>query len=380
MSLLLFSEGVARINKNWKFLVVTWSQASMVEVVKGSRWVTKSSQCWNNSWMRAFFKVWQLAGDWLKESMLGSDLTERDWVYLFIYFKIGTVHINEQIHVNVPDYSHRLISIRCPWAGWWQTTVDIDTKTTYTVQDLNTCFFQVYSILPCAPRTPASWQCLLGIYMSDTRCLSMQAESQLNASSTFEKRSFGFHMKTQGNKEIPWKESQPFSTHTGRDDRFPLAAQFFMCGLNMSLHCIILFSLPFSVASEEWQEKWGKEGCYAAEVVNRFINFGVINLCYVPFKGSHSSRMEKESHPAPSDSTVCWPCIAAHFHTTLILNPECINLLYLLIFVCNNQTNLKVAWFIPSKLFLLINMQLHMCVRVDFWWKQCCLGTAFSAT
>lgn len=30
--------------------------------------------------------------------------------------------------------------------------------------------------------------------------------------------------------------------------------------------------------------KVGKEGCYAAEVVNRFINFGVINLYYVPFR------------------------------------------------------------------------------------------------
>ena len=29
--------------------------------------------------------------------------------------------------------------------------------------------------------------------------------------------------------------------------------------------------------------KVGKEGCYAAEVMNRFINFGVINLYYVPF-------------------------------------------------------------------------------------------------
>lgn len=34
--------------------------------------------------------------------------------FLFIHSKTGTVHVDEHLHVNVPDYSHRLIYIRRP--------------------------------------------------------------------------------------------------------------------------------------------------------------------------------------------------------------------------------------------------------------------------
>lgn len=63
-----------------------------------------------------------------------------------------------------------------------------------------------------------------------------------------------------------------------------------MSGLNMNLHGIILFSQPFF--SSQWRVtgKVWKEGCYAAEVVNRFINFGVINLYYVPFREAAESK------------------------------------------------------------------------------------------
>lgn len=41
-----------------------------------------------------------------------------------------------------------------------------------------------------------------------------------------------------------------------------------------------------AILSSQWRvtEKVGKKGCHAAEVVNGFINFGVINLYYVPFR------------------------------------------------------------------------------------------------
>ena len=41
--------------------------------------------------------------------------------------------------------------------------------------------------------------------------------------------------------------------------------------------------------------KVGKEGCYAAEVMSRFINFGVINLYYVPFREDTAAELEKKA-------------------------------------------------------------------------------------
>lgn len=41
--------------------------------------------------------------------------------------------------------------------------------------------------------------------------------------------------------------------------------------------------------------KVGKEGCYALEVVNRFVNFGVINLYYVPLRDVTAAELEKKA-------------------------------------------------------------------------------------
>lgn len=43
-------------------------------------------------------------------SFSGSHIT----AFLFIHSKTGTVHVDEHLHANAPDYSHRLISIRRP--------------------------------------------------------------------------------------------------------------------------------------------------------------------------------------------------------------------------------------------------------------------------
>lgn len=39
----------------------------------------------------------------------------------------------------------------------------------------------------------------------------------------------------------------------------------------------------------------GNEGCCAAEVMNRFINFGVINLYYVPFREVAAAEWGKKA-------------------------------------------------------------------------------------
>lgn len=54
---------------------------------------------------------------------------------------------------------------------------------------------------------------------------------------------------------------------------------------------IVLFSQPFFSSQ---QRVTGKEGCYAAEVVTCSINFGVINLYYVPFREVTAPELKKK--------------------------------------------------------------------------------------
>lgn len=59
----------------------------------------------------------------------------------------------------------------------------------------------------------------------------------------------------------------------------------------MNLLGIVLFSQLFFSSQ---RRVTGKEGCYTAEVVNRSINFGVINLYYVPFREVTAPELKKE--------------------------------------------------------------------------------------
>lgn len=52
-------------------------------------------------------------------------LSVLDFIFIFIVqmylFGNKDRHVNKQLHGNVQDYSHWLISISSPMLGWWNT-------------------------------------------------------------------------------------------------------------------------------------------------------------------------------------------------------------------------------------------------------------------